>query len=113
MAPATLGEELLRRLPPLLFPLWPLWVAVGTLVLVRVSAALYRRIRLLRSGIREIDRMEGWEFEECLERLFRRLGYAVEQTRYSGDFGADLVLTRKGKGLVVQAKRSRGRVGVR
>ncbi len=61
--------------------------------------------RLAASGITEIDTMDGREFEQYLEVLFRRLGYQVELTRYIGDWGADLKVRKNGVETVVQAKR--------
>ena len=59
----------------------------------------------------EVDRMQGRAFEDLLEQLFVRLGYAVERTEYY-DRGADLILYRDGVRTAVQAKRQRGAVGV-
>ncbi len=103
----------LRTALPTLQPLWPLGAVVGGFLLLRVLAAAWRWSRLARSGIAEIDRMEGREFEVCLERLFGRLGYDVERTRATGDFGADLVLRGPGELGVVQAKRASRPVGVK
>lgn len=40
--------------------------------------------------------MDGKTFEGFLGTLFRRLGYRVENTRYRGDYGADLIVSREG-----------------
>jgi restriction system protein len=72
-----------------------------------------KEIRLLRSGIVEIDRMTGSEFEAFLAVLFAKEGYAVRRVGRSGDFGGDLVLLKDGGPIVVQAKRYKGFVGVR
>ena len=80
---------------------------------MRLLVVLWRAWRLARCGIRQIDRMDGRTFEEHLERLFRRLGWTVERTRYSGDFGADLVAVQGDERLVVQAKRSQSKIGVK
>lgn len=85
---------------------------VGCVLLVKLCYALYRWRRWAAAGIVQIDAMSGLEFEQYLESLFRRLGYRVERTRYSGDFGADLVLCGRDERRVVQAKRKAGRVGV-
>lgn len=61
---------------------------------------------MVRSGIKEIDMMSGYEFEEYLKALFKRLGYKAVVTKKSGDYGADLVLKGR-KRIVVQAKRYR------
>ncbi|RJX40848.1 hypothetical protein D3P09_02160 [Paenibacillus pinisoli] len=61
--------------------------------------------RLKRSGIADIDKMDGRKFELYLGHLFKAHGYAAEVTKSAGDFGADLVLTKASKKIVVQAKR--------
>jgi len=53
----------------------------------------------------DIDIMTGYEFEKFLKNLFEKMGYAVEETKLSGDQGADLVIHKFGEKLVVQAKR--------
>ena len=55
--------------------------------------------------ILQVDLMDGLTFESWLHDLFQELGYKVEQTKASHDFGADLVLSRDGVRTVVQAKR--------
>lgn len=70
--------------------------------------------RVIKSGIRSIDRMDGHQFEYFLAQLFKELGYrSVKETKRSNDFGADLVV-KKEKKMVVQAKRYgyNNRVGI-
>lgn len=67
---------------------------------------------LKRSGISEIDKMDGRQFEHYLGLLFKSKGYKVEVTKSSGDFGADLVIQKDGKRIVVQAKRHSKNVGI-
>jgi len=57
-----------------------------------------------KSGIRDIDRMKGYQFEAYLQVLFKELGYRPVVTQKSGDYGADVVLKGKNK-IVIQAKR--------
>jgi len=57
-----------------------------------------------RSGIRDIDRMKGYQFEVYLQVLFKEIGYRPIVTQKSGDYGADVVLKGKNK-IVIQAKR--------
>lgn len=57
-----------------------------------------------RSGIKDIDRMKGYQFEEYLKVLFKELGYRPAVTKKSGDYGADVVLKGENK-IVIQAKR--------
>ena len=71
----------------------PILVLAGLLLALAALLALRRSRRLRRSGIAEIDKMSGLEFEQYVEWLFRKLGYSVERTKYQGDFGADLVIS--------------------
>ncbi|WP_407058329.1 restriction endonuclease [Tigheibacillus jepli] len=57
-----------------------------------------------RSGIRDVDRMDGYQFEAYLKVLFKSLGYRPMVTKKSGDYGADVILKGKNK-IVIQAKR--------
>lgn len=56
--------------------------------------------------------MDGHKFEHYLSHLFRSQGYDTEVTRAAGDYGVDLLLTKKGKKIAVQAKRYKGNVGL-
>ncbi|MGJ0514878.1 MAG: restriction endonuclease [Methylomicrobium sp.] len=60
----------------------------------------------------ELSQLSGTEFEEYLAGLFRHHGYQVEMTPTSGDYGADLLLTKQGERTAVQAKCYTGSVGV-
>lgn len=60
--------------------------------------------RIRKSGIAEIDLMTGIEFELYLAHLFQGLGYSVELTPASRDYGADLILYSDERKTVVQAK---------
>lgn len=92
---------------------WPLWLLLIAIALAKLAWRGYQRHRLSKSGIREIDRMDGGTFEVFLSTLFRRLGYHVEVTQLRGDYGADLVLTKSEHRTAVQAKRWNKRVGVK
>jgi restriction system protein len=72
-----------------------------------------KRKRYLESGIEEIDKMSGEQFETCLKFHFRVLGYKVDTTAYSHDYGADLILQKDGEVTIVQAKRYNGKVGIK
>lgn len=61
-------------------------------------------------SIGDIDNMAGHEFENFLKKLFEKLGYIVEQTKLTGDQGADLILNKSGEKTVVQAKRSKSKI---
>jgi restriction system protein len=88
-------------------------VVMGALVAVLLYADYRRKQRLVKSGIATIDRMDGRTFEQYLELLFRKLGYEVKLTRYVGDYGADLIITRDGVKTAIQAKRHTNPVGIK
>ncbi len=96
-----------------LIHLWPLWLFLGAIVVLKFAWQGYQMHRLSKSGIAEIDQMSGHRFEEFLSTLFRRLGYGVEMTSRHGDYGADLVVTKGKTRTAVQAKRWNKKVGVK
>lgn len=55
------------------------------------------------------------DFEDFICQLFKETGYDVKTTSYSGDYGADLILTKGEENIAVQVKRySKGNnVGVK
>ena len=55
--------------------------------------------------------MTGEEFENLLKAHFEDIGYKVELTPKSNDYGADLVLKDNREKIVVQAKRYKNKVG--
>ena len=93
-----------QLLKPLLLPGVLLLVLVMCWAVVMRSRAAACERRLARSGINEVDMMTGTQFEHFLASLFRRLGYDAQVIGGVGDFGADLILTRNGVRVAVQAK---------
>lgn len=119
-------DELLAQ-PPFLAALFTFFVlgvapVVWKIIILFVGASigviytLYHlyQIQLLReTGIAEIDKMSGTEFEKRVHLLLQKLGYHVEGTAASGDYGGDHVLTdSNGVRTVVQAKRYSKPVGL-
>ncbi|WP_235976342.1 restriction endonuclease [Niallia circulans] len=88
-------------------------VFFGGLLLVALIVNLLREQKLRKSGILEIDKMSGRKFEEYLLALLKAKGYYVQLTPASGDYGADLILSAKGKKIIVQAKRYKKNVGIK
>ncbi len=76
------------------------------LLLKKFKLGRYRNV-----AMESIDRMDGEEFEEWLACLFESKGYKVELTRKSHDYGADLIITKRGIRTAVQAKRYNSNVG--
>jgi len=61
--------------------------------------------------IYDIDNMEGIEFELVLKALFQNRGYSVDLTPPTNDQGADLILSKPGVKISVQAKNKSGNIG--
>jgi restriction system protein len=90
-------------------------VLIGVMAVSIVGLILYRKFRnnrLLASGIDTIDRMSGETFEKFLLQHFNKQGYTGELTSSTADYGADLILKKDGRKIVVQAKRWKQLVGI-
>ena len=75
-----------------------------------VSKRIRRRL-YAGSTISKIDKMTGEQFENYLEAILSRSGYHVTRIGGSYDFGADLLIRKGRKRIVVQAKRYSSNVG--
>ena len=62
-------------------------------------------------SIGDMDMMTGIEFEECISKLLRGMGYSTEMTKATGDQGIDLIAQREGIRIGIQAKRYSSTVG--
>lgn len=82
-------------------------------ILVIVSFLKKRKRKIyLDSGINMVDKMSGEEFEMFLSVHFKELGYRVELTPITNDYGADLILKKDNIKWVLQAKRWTTKVGI-
>lgn len=88
-------------------------LAVAIFIAVLIMIGIKRNERLKRSGIADIDKMDGVQFEKYLGYLFQAQGYKTQVTKAAGDYGADLLLQKDGKKIVVQAKRYSKNVGIK
>ena len=61
--------------------------------------------------IDKIDKMNGFEFEEFIALLFKKIGYKTSVTKLSGDQGIDILAVRNNITLAIQAKCYSGIVG--
>ncbi|MBU8908138.1 restriction endonuclease [Desertibacillus haloalkaliphilus] len=87
-------------------------VIIATVIGI-IRDRLYHQ-RLLSSGILEVDKMNGRQFEEFLGAHFRDDGYHVKFTPKSRDYGADLIIKKRNEKIVVQAKRyKKNAVGIK
>ena len=93
-----------------------LWVVGLVMIFIIVLVVLQnkrQKERLRKSGIKDIDSMDGIQFEYYLKELYISRGFEAEVTNASGDYGADLLLNKDGKKMVVQAKRYSKDVGIK
>lgn len=81
-------------------------------VFICICFDTWRRNRYRRMRLKKVDRLTGEDFEEYLRAHFTRLGYRVKLTPSTADYGADLLLKKRGKTTVVQAKRYEKPVGI-
>lgn len=96
-----------------LLSLWKIWLLLGAIALAKFAFQIWEMKKLAKSGINQIDKMDGRTFEKYLEALFNKLGYRVERTQYVGDYGADLITQKDGVRTVIQAKRYKQKVGIK
>lgn len=97
---------------------WQIAVAASLLFLIACGVLMYmvkerKESKLRKSGIGEIDKMDGVQFEHYLSALFKGMGYKAEVTKASGDYGADLILIKGNEKTVVQAKRYKSNIGIK
>lgn len=88
-------------------------ILIASIVIaVTVLFLRWKRNRLYESGMDLIDQMDGITFEELLKVYFQKSGYKVSLTPKTNDYGADLLLEKDGRKIVVQAKRWKQTVGI-
>lgn len=90
-------------------------ITVVLLVLFFICLAFVRARRLRRSLLgKEMDAMEGHEFEYFCADLLEKQGFCdVEVTKGSGDYGVDVLAEKEGVTYAVQCKRYDSPVGVK
>ena len=60
--------------------------------------------RIGKYTIDDIDLMTGAEFEEFVGLLFKKMGYSSKVTKQSGDQGLDVIASKNGTKIGIQAK---------
>ena len=90
-------------------------IAAGLGVILLVFFAFRQACRIKNSrSRRELDGMEGHDFEFFCADLLERRGFVdVEVTRSSGDYGVDVLAEKDGVTYAIQCKRYDGPVGVK
>ena len=89
-----------------------LTILLASFLVYKMKRARIRK-RYMNSGIYQVDKMSGEEFERYLKCHFEKLGYRVELTPKSHDYGADLIMRKDGERIVIQAKRYKESVGIK
>lgn len=81
---------------------------------IALIAFVHRTIRryYLNLKMKKVDKLSGRAFEKYLKVQFQHLHYRVRLTELSHDYGADLVMKKRGEVIVVQAKRYENNVGI-
>ncbi|MCH4200549.1 MAG: restriction endonuclease [Clostridium tyrobutyricum] len=81
------------------------------ILIIIISKYIYNK-KLLNSGMNIVDKMSGEQFEEFLLIHFKNLGYKGYTTPVTNDYGADLVVKKDRKRIVIQAKRWQSKVKI-
>ncbi|MFC5775519.1 restriction endonuclease [Ectobacillus antri] len=106
----TLGSQIVTQYPQLVFYFVLLLGASFSFKIYK----RYKERRILRlSGVNDIDKMNGFQFEYYVRELCQANGYEAKVTKAQGDFGADLILQKDRNRIVVQVKRYKGKVGIK
>lgn len=118
-----------------IFPWW-LWVIIAIIILIKIFNNLvlaershfsvrgksdlelffdnliyyyFQKPKIIKSGINEIDKMKGKDFEYYLRYLFEKLGYKATRVGtgyydHRGDFGTDVIAEKGTEKIAIQAK---------
>lgn len=95
----------------LLFPLVLIYLLVKKIKKIKKQKENREKINVY--NISQLDFLSGIEFENYLKSLFENMGYMVKMTKATGDYGVDLIITKKNKSTIVQAKCYNHTVGVK
>lgn len=92
-------------------------ILLALAVILCVSIKIIRKNktheRYLTSGMQDVDHMTGEEFEYFLCTYFKELGYKAKTTPMVNDYGADVIASKDGEKIVIQAKRYKENVGIK
>ncbi len=91
-----------------------LTAVVAGIVLVAAAGVLLCRQFRKNARTRELDEMDGLDFEYYCADLLAENGFVdVQVTRSSGDYGIDILAEKEGVTYAIQCKRYTGLVGVK
>ena len=60
-----------------------------------------------------IDKMEGFDFEGYVAKLFEKFDFNTLVTKKSRDFGCDVIIEKNGDRIAIQTKRSESKVSLK
>ena len=69
------------------------------------SEEALRLRQTIAPSIEELRNLSPQRFEDQIARMFERLGYTVEQTPYSNDYGRDAILMKDGEKFLLECKK--------
>ena len=104
------------------FTIFTLGLAIIVLILGIITAIKYQKKRKRKKKIKqrlnnlnveEIDRLLPYEFEDWLTDFLNENGFNAEHTKYSGDFGADIIAIRRGIKYAISCKKYSNGLGIR
>lgn len=96
-----------------LVPIFAVFILTALVFIILVIWNEWRKQqRLVRSGIHDIDRMDGLVFERYLQLLLSQRGYTNVRLTSQNDLGVDLIAEKDGEVWGIQAKRYRKQVGL-
>ncbi|MBO5033329.1 MAG: restriction endonuclease [Lachnospiraceae bacterium] len=88
-------------------------VIAGLILIVTAGVLLCRQFRK-NARARELDGMDGFDFEYYCADLLAANGFVeVQVTQSSGDYGIDILAEKDGVTYAIQCKRYTGLVGVK
>jgi restriction system protein len=93
--------------------IWHIWFIIALGLALSLAYCIWKDRRLSRSGIEDVDSKDIDSFKEKVETVIGRLGYRVEWSNYSSDHGFNIVASKDGVKVLIQAIQSQGRVGVK
>lgn len=89
-------------------------ILICACVLAGIGLGCFFLVRARRRRPKDIDLMEGHDFEYFCAELLRKRGFQeVEVTRASGDYGVDILAEKEGVTYAVQCKCYTAPVGVK
>lgn len=90
--------------------LYPYWILK---IIFHIFVSFIKRIFFFQVNEKKIDQLSGIEFEQMIKKLLIKNGYhQVKLTVTSGDYGIDILATKKHLSYGFQCKRYQKNIGV-